>query len=112
MDPSGDVLVRCCIKQWEHGTLRTWAFATETGKSETQTLDTLKGICKRAGLAPKSVHALRHSCGAHSACRASASPTSTIIRRYGIGGVVILVSSWPRSLRGRAGSVASDTSEV
>jgi hypothetical protein len=33
MDPSRDVLVRCCIKQWEHGTLRTWAFATETGKS-------------------------------------------------------------------------------
>jgi site-specific recombinase XerD len=39
--------------------------APRNGTRERRTLDKLKAICKRAGIAPKTVHALRHSFGAH-----------------------------------------------
>ena len=41
-----------------------WVFANEVGNRDTHILDTLKKICRRAGIAPKTVHALHHSFGA------------------------------------------------
>ena len=44
-----------------------WVIATRTGGPETHLLEKVKSICRRAGIAPRAatVHALRHSFGAH-----------------------------------------------
>lgn len=63
--PVSPMLQAVLLEQWENRASSTWVFATETGTRETHTLDKLKAICKRAGIAPKTVHALRHSFGAH-----------------------------------------------
>jgi integrase/recombinase XerD len=46
---------------------KRWVIATRSGGRETHLLEKVKAICRRAGIAPRAatVHALRHSFGAH-----------------------------------------------
>lgn len=42
-----------------------WVFANASGNRDTHILEKLKKICRKAGIRPTTVHALRHSFGAH-----------------------------------------------
>ncbi len=42
-----------------------WVFANKEGGRDTHMLEKLKGVCRRAGIKTSTVHALRHSFGAH-----------------------------------------------
>ena len=48
-----------------HTELPMWVFANQVSNRETHMLEKLKKICKRAGIKTATVHALRHSFGAH-----------------------------------------------
>jgi site-specific recombinase XerD len=63
--PISPMLERVLIEQFASRTSETWVFANEAGNRDTHILDKLKKICRRAGIASKTVHALRHSFGAH-----------------------------------------------
>lgn len=42
-----------------------WVFPNREGSRDTHMLEKLQRICRRAGIRQTTVHALRHSCGAH-----------------------------------------------
>ena len=55
------------VEQYEVGGSERWVVANREGGQETHLLEKLKRVCRRAGIAPAAatVHALRHSFGAH-----------------------------------------------
>lgn len=63
--PISPVLHGILIEQSVHRTSDQWVFANRSGNRTTHMLETLKKICRRAGIKPATVHALRHSFGAH-----------------------------------------------
>jgi len=63
--PISPVLHGLLTGQSQHRTSDQWVFANREGNRETHMLEKLKKICERAGIKPATVHALRHSFGAH-----------------------------------------------
>jgi integrase len=63
--PISPVLRQVLIEQFEHRTSDVLVFANSEGNRDTYILDRLKKICRRAGIRSSTVHALRHSFGAH-----------------------------------------------
>jgi hypothetical protein len=53
------------VVQHAHRRNDRFVFPNESGNRDTHILDRLKKICVRAGIRPHTVHALRHSFGAH-----------------------------------------------
>ncbi len=63
--PISPVLYDILIEQLEHRMSQQFVFTNESGARDTHMLEKLKRICRRAGIRPSTVHALRHSFGAH-----------------------------------------------
>lgn len=63
--PISPMLQEILVEQWQHRTSDKWVFPNDAGNIDTHILEKLKAICKRAGIRPATVHALRHSFGAH-----------------------------------------------
>src|SRR5437868_7786625 len=53
------------VEQYANRRSETFVFANHEGGKDTHILEKLKKICRRAGIRPTTVHALRHSFGAH-----------------------------------------------
>jgi integrase/recombinase XerC len=63
--PISPMLNDILVSQYANRTSDVWVFANESGNRDTHMLGRLKRICKRAGVKNATVHALRHSFGAH-----------------------------------------------
>src|SRR5204863_4403709 len=63
--PISPVLRELLQQQFAHRTSDVLVFANSTGNRDTYILDRLKKICAKAGIRSSTVHALRHSFGAH-----------------------------------------------
>jgi integrase/recombinase XerD len=63
--PISPVLRQVLLEQWDHRTGDTLVFPNTAGNVDTDILERLKRICRKAGIRVATVHALRHSFGAH-----------------------------------------------
>lgn len=63
--PISPIVHDILLEQLDHRTSARFVFANEAGNRETHMLEKLKAVCKRAGIRAATVHALRHSFGAH-----------------------------------------------
>ncbi|MGB6993827.1 MAG: tyrosine-type recombinase/integrase [Thermoanaerobaculia bacterium] len=63
--PISPVLARILYEHQESRRSDRWVFANRNGNRETHLLEKVKKICRKAGIRPATVHALRHSFGAH-----------------------------------------------
>ena len=45
--------------------MKQWVFGNRAGQRDGHLLEKIKNVCRRAGIKPATVHALRHSFGAH-----------------------------------------------
>jgi integrase/recombinase XerD len=63
--PISPMLNDILVKQYASRTSDTWVFSNAAGNRDTDMLKRLKRICKRVGVKNATVHALRHSFGAH-----------------------------------------------
>jgi len=63
--PISPMLQEILLQQYERRTSDLLVFANKAGNRDTYILDRLKNICRRAGIRSSTVHALRHSFGAH-----------------------------------------------
>lgn len=63
--PISPVLHDVLVSQYTNRTSDRWVFANEAGNIDTHMLERLKKTCKRASIKEATVHALRHSFGAH-----------------------------------------------
>ena len=63
--PISPVLRQVLLDQFANRTSDLLVFANSAGHRDTYILDRLKKICRRAGIRSSTVHALRHSFGAH-----------------------------------------------
>ncbi len=58
-------LRRVLLEQLRHRESDRWVFANQAGHRQLHLLNKLKQVCRRAGIRPATLHALRHSFGAH-----------------------------------------------
>jgi site-specific recombinase XerD len=63
--PISAVLNDVLVEQLASRTSDCWVFANASGNRDTHILERLKRVCRRAAIKPTTVHALRHSFGAH-----------------------------------------------
>lgn len=63
--PISPMLQELLLQQYEHRRSNRLVFANQEGNIDTHMLERLKKICARAGIRLSTVHALRHSFGAH-----------------------------------------------
>lgn len=63
--PMSPVLLTVVQDQYAHRRSDRWVFANRDGNRDTHILEKLKKICRRARIRSATVHALRHSFGAH-----------------------------------------------
>lgn len=63
--PISPVLHDLLVAQFAQRTSERWVFANEAGNRDGHMLEKLKAVCRRAGIKAATVHALRHSFGAH-----------------------------------------------
>jgi len=63
--PISPVLHDVLVAQYAARTSDRWVFGNEAGNIDTHMLERLKKTCRRAGIKEATVHALRHSFGAH-----------------------------------------------
>jgi integrase len=63
--PISPMLNSILLVQYTNRTSDTWVFPNEAGNRDNHMLERLKKICKRVGVRNATVHALRHSFGAH-----------------------------------------------
>ena len=63
--PISPVLHDILAEQLSDRTSELWVFGNKAGNRDTHILEKLKNICRKAGIRPTTVHALRHSFGAH-----------------------------------------------
>ena len=63
--PISPMLQEVLLQQYAHRRSETLVFANERGNRHTHILERLKRICSHAGIRSSTVHALRHSFGAH-----------------------------------------------
>jgi integrase len=63
--PISTVLRDVLVEQYANRRSETFVFANHEGGKDTHILEKLKKNCRRAGIRPVTVHALRHSFGAH-----------------------------------------------
>lgn len=63
--PISPVLQQVLLEQWDHRTSDTLVFPNTAGNVDTDILERLKRMCRKAGIRVATVHALRHSFGAH-----------------------------------------------
>ena len=63
--PISPTLQQVLFEQFASRGTGRWVFPNRKGNRETHLLEKLKKVCRRAGLRPTTLHALRHSFGAH-----------------------------------------------
>lgn len=63
--PISPILKEILLTQFANRTSDLLVFANTTGNRDTYILERLKKLCRRAGIRSSTVHALRHSFGAH-----------------------------------------------
>jgi site-specific recombinase XerD len=63
--PISPLLHEILLLQVQHRRSELLVFANQQGNRDTHILERLKNICRHAGIKPSTVHALRHSFGAH-----------------------------------------------
>ena len=63
--PLSPTLQQILYEQYAGRGSEKWGFPNRDGNRDTHLLDKLKKVCRRAGLRPTTLHALRHSFGAH-----------------------------------------------
>ena len=63
--PISPTLQQLLLEQFARRRSKQWVFANQKGQPDRHILEKLKKICRRAGVKPATVHALRHSFGAH-----------------------------------------------
>jgi integrase len=63
--PISPMLRELLLQQYDHRRSDVLVFANQQGNIDTHLLERLKKICARAGIKLSTVHALRHSFGAH-----------------------------------------------
>jgi site-specific recombinase XerD len=63
--PISPTLQQLLLGQYARRRSPQWVFATQKGQPDGHILEKLKKICRRAGIRAATVHALRHSFGAH-----------------------------------------------
>src|SRR5258708_446564 len=63
--PISPMLREILLQQYERRTSDLLVFANKAGNRDTYILDRLKSVCRRANIRSSTVHALRHSFGAH-----------------------------------------------
>ena len=63
--PISPTLQQILLEQYAGRRSDQWVFANQRGQRDRHMLEKLKRICRRAGIKPTTVHALRHSFGAH-----------------------------------------------
>jgi integrase len=76
--PLSEALRSVLTEQHRKRRSERWVIATRSGGRETHLLEKVKSICRKAGITPRAatVHALRHSFGAHLRMAGVPSPTS------------------------------------
>ncbi len=63
--PVSPVLQEVLLEQWDQRASDTLVFPNSAGHVDTDILERLKRVCRKAGIRLATVHALRHSFGAH-----------------------------------------------
>jgi integrase len=63
--PISPTVQQLLFEQYANRTSEQWVFANSAGQRDGHILEKLKNVCRRAGIKPATVHALRHSFGAH-----------------------------------------------
>src|SRR5690606_26033363 len=63
--PISPMLQAILLEQHQHRRSDRFVFANENGNRDTHILERLKRYCDKAGIKQSTVHALRHSFGAH-----------------------------------------------
>jgi integrase len=63
--PMSPVLQQILVEQFEQPNRARWVFPNREGQHDTHLLQKLKKICRKAGIRQSTVHALRHTFGAH-----------------------------------------------
>ena len=63
--PMSLTMQQLLVEQYANRTSEQWVFANRGGQRDGHILEKLKNVCRRAHIKPATVHALRHSFGAH-----------------------------------------------
>lgn len=63
--PISPMLQEVLLQQYQNRRSDMFVFANRSGNRDTHILERLKNICRKAGVRLSTVHALRHSFGAH-----------------------------------------------